>query len=154
MGQVADKFRQWSHEYKDPNQDHVRFRGSFFGRKEEVDIWSKPTFDPMLGFPNGRKERECGLTLDEMDAANIPQQHRGYCAGKYLNYMKCHRETPAWRKVVFKECQPVFHEYGHCMYEQSVMQAKEFERERRLRERQKRRIALGLEEAPEEAMAA
>lgn len=53
MGQVLDAIKN----YKDPDSDFVNFKGTIFGKREEVNPHKQPTFDPMLGFPNGRKER-------------------------------------------------------------------------------------------------
>ncbi|WAR23108.1 NDUB7-like protein [Mya arenaria] len=94
----------------------------------EIDI-KGPTFDPMLGFPNGRKERVAPLTHEVMVDANIPLKYRDYCSDKYLDWLQCMREESFGRNTVIRW--------------------KEYEREKRLRERRKRRIEKGLEPDPD-----
>ena len=45
---------------------------------------SKPTFDPLLGFENGRKPRVLNATAEEMEAVQVPQQNRGYCGREFI----------------------------------------------------------------------
>ncbi|KAH3694886.1 NADH dehydrogenase [ubiquinone] 1 beta subcomplex subunit 7-like [Dreissena polymorpha] len=113
----------------------------------EVDFRNGPTFDPMLGFPNGRKEREMPLTHDEMVDARLPFENRDYCAHKYVHYLQCMTESGFFAKLAGK-CDHDQHEYNDCMKEDTILRWKEWERERRLLERRKRRIAKGLEPDP------
>ena len=41
---------------------------------------SAPTFDPLFGFPNGRKARVMSATQEEMEAVQLQKDHRNYCA--------------------------------------------------------------------------
>ncbi|KAG7197594.1 hypothetical protein KM043_016910 [Ampulex compressa] len=94
-----------------------------------------PTFDPMLGFPNGRKERVMIATEQEMIAAKVPLDKRDYCAHIYLELLGCQRkEYP----ITYK-CAHVKHKYDQCEYEDYVLRMKEFERERRLLERDRKK---------------
>nr|CAX71068.1 NADH dehydrogenase (ubiquinone) 1 beta subcomplex 7 [Schistosoma japonicum] len=52
--------------YKDPNSMPDIFRG--------------PIFNPLDGFPEGRKRRQSILTEDEMIAAGLRSHERDYCA--------------------------------------------------------------------------
>ncbi|KAF7273196.1 NADH dehydrogenase (ubiquinone) B18 subunit [Rhynchophorus ferrugineus] len=93
------------------------------GPKEE------PTFDPLLGFPEGRKPREMKVTEAEMRSAKLPLRDRDFCAHLLIAFKDCRqREMP----FVVK-CSHEKHEYLNCKYEDYVIRAKEYERERRLR---------------------
>merc|ERR1711981_768465 len=57
---------------------------------------AKPTFDPMYGFKNGRKERGKTsnilvmiATEEEMDAANLRPWERDFCAHKLIELQQC-----------------------------------------------------------------
>ncbi|XP_031826850.1 NADH dehydrogenase (ubiquinone) B18 subunit [Nomia melanderi] len=93
-----------------------------------------PSFDPMLGFPNGRKEREMPLTLQEMRAARIPLRFRDYCAHKYLELEACKRQNIPLPYY----CRHERHAYDVCLTEDYMLRTKEYERERRLRRRQRK----------------
>lgn len=41
---------------------------------------TEPTFDPMLGFPNGRKVRESTASWEEMEKYGLEHFERDYCA--------------------------------------------------------------------------
>lgn len=91
------------------------------------------TFDPLLGAPN-RKLRTVNATEEEMYAAKIPLADRDYCVDKLLAYRGCYNREFPW----IVKCSHERHAYEHCEYEDYVLRMKEFERERRLLERQKR----------------
>ncbi|TDG40227.1 hypothetical protein AWZ03_013350 [Drosophila navojoa] len=92
-----------------------------------------PSFDPMLGF-GSRKERVMIATEEEMVSAKLTAKERDYCAHKLLAYRGCRAE-----KFPFVyQCAHEKHDYLTCEYEDYVLRMKEFERERRLLERQKR----------------
>ncbi|XP_017074484.1 NADH dehydrogenase [ubiquinone] 1 beta subcomplex subunit 7 [Drosophila eugracilis] len=91
------------------------------------------TFDPMLGFET-RKERVMIATQEEMESAKLPLDARDYCAHLAIAYQACRTDTFPF---VYK-CAHQKHEYLTCEYEDYVLRMKEFERERRLLERQKR----------------
>ncbi|XP_018300796.1 NADH dehydrogenase [ubiquinone] 1 beta subcomplex subunit 7 [Mycetomoellerius zeteki] len=94
----------------------------------------KPTFDPMFGFPNGRKIREKPLSEEDMMAFKIPLEKRDYCAHKYMELHECKR-----RHFPFMlKCAHERHQYNACYVEDYVIRMKEYERERRLLEREKR----------------
>ncbi|KFM78413.1 NADH dehydrogenase [ubiquinone] 1 beta subcomplex subunit 7, partial [Stegodyphus mimosarum] len=84
-------------------------------------------FDPMLGFPNGRKERTIKATKQEMESAAIPPELRDYCVDKYLVFLGCRREQFPF---VYK-CHHELHDYHTCEYEDHVIRMKEHEREKR-----------------------
>ncbi|EZA48147.1 hypothetical protein DMN91_008333 [Ooceraea biroi] len=96
---------------------------------------SAPTFDPMLGFPKGRKPREMKMSEEDMMAAKIPLKQRDFCAHKWMELHECKRiHYPLMLKCAHKK-----HEYEQCQVEDYTIRLKEYERERRLRERQKRK---------------
>ncbi|XP_071453457.1 NADH dehydrogenase [ubiquinone] 1 beta subcomplex subunit 7 [Hetaerina americana] len=91
-------------------------------------------FDPLYGFPNGRKERVMIATEEEMDSAKLPLDSRDYCAHLLLKYQSCRADV--W-PFAYK-CAHEKHEYLTCEYEDYVIRMKEYERERRLLQRKKR----------------
>ncbi|XP_045600715.1 NADH dehydrogenase [ubiquinone] 1 beta subcomplex subunit 7 [Procambarus clarkii] len=99
------------------------------------DYTKGPTFDPLYGFPEGRKERVMLATLEEMESVQLPLDKRDYCAHLAIKNRACReREWP----LVYK-CAHEKHEYLNCEYEDYVLRMKEHERERRLLERAKRK---------------
>lgn len=92
-------------------------------------------FDPLTGFPNGRKERGMNFFLiqfpfvyhffilsfsvmiateDEMVSAKLPLENRDYCAHLALKVLQCRKEVWPWAW----KCQPEKHEYLNCQYEE------------------------------------
>ncbi|KAH8852552.1 NADH dehydrogenase [ubiquinone] 1 beta subcomplex subunit 7 [Schistosoma japonicum] len=134
--------------YKDPNSMPDIFRG--------------PIFNPLDGFPEGRKRRQSidnpstspldinqqkrarkrqiafifQLTEDEMIAAGLRSHERDYCAHILIAFKKCQKEyiIPA----LF--CSDIKHQYSDCKRDDFVLRMKEYERERRLM--RKREITL------------
>ncbi|CAF0935550.1 unnamed protein product [Rotaria sordida] len=78
-----------------------------------------PTFDPMYGFPDGRKLKTAPYTDEEMQILNIPHDKRDYCA----HYFRA-PERHAWEK---------------CETNNKLDDAKEYERELCLRQRRLRK---------------
>jgi len=73
-----------------------------------------PTFDPMFGFKNGRKERVMVATEEEMDAAGLKTEERTFCAHFLIEEKVCRdRERP-----FFYKCSHEKHAYLHCQYEE------------------------------------
>ncbi|PVD23549.1 hypothetical protein C0Q70_16821 [Pomacea canaliculata] len=99
------------------------------------DIKNPPTFNPLLGFPNGRKERTIEATREELDRAAVPLDKRDYCVDFYLKYLRCREQAFPFVK---SSCHHEWHEYDVCQYEDFVLRMKEYEREKRLKERAKR----------------
>ncbi|KZC08755.1 PREDICTED: NADH dehydrogenase [ubiquinone] 1 beta subcomplex subunit 7 [Dufourea novaeangliae] len=94
-----------------------------------------PTFDPMLGFANGRKERVMPVTDEELRAAKVPPRFRDYCADKYIDCLVCQRK----HMPNLMKCKGVQHKYAECVRDDYVLRMKEYERERRLLRRQKQK---------------
>ncbi|XP_071799181.1 NADH dehydrogenase [ubiquinone] 1 beta subcomplex subunit 7-like [Asterias amurensis] len=99
------------------------------------DISKHSSFDPLYGFPEGREERVMVATQQEMNNAQVPLQHRDYCAHLYIAFFQCKRDN---FPNVFA-CKHAKHEYEQCEYGDFVIRMKEYERERRLLARAKRR---------------
>lgn len=94
-----------------------------------------PTFDPTYGFSNGRKPRVMIATEAEMRALRVPKELRDYCAHLFKDIEEC-------KKVNFpfiRRCEHQMHTYQQCQYDDYILRMKEYERERRLLERQKRK---------------
>ncbi|XP_049824084.1 NADH dehydrogenase [ubiquinone] 1 beta subcomplex subunit 7 [Aethina tumida] len=89
----------------------------------------EPTFDPNLGFPNGRKERVMIATEEQMRSAKIPLEARDYCAHLLIKFQACRKDNWPWAV----NCEHEKHAYLNCKYDDFVIRMKEYERERRLR---------------------
>lgn len=103
----------------------------------------EPTFAGDKGFSFKRKQRRSTANKDDLISAKIPPKFRDYCADKLLVYQVCRYKH--WPIVI--NCAHEKHAYLTCEMEDYVIRMKEFERERRLREREIR-IKTGAK-APE-----
>ncbi|CAH1395689.1 unnamed protein product [Nezara viridula] len=102
---------------------------------DEVPAFNQASkFDPNFGFPNGRKEKVMKATEDEMYSAKIPLDKRDYCAHLLLDFLACRSKN--YPLVV--KCHHEKHHYLECEYKENVDRAKDYEREKRLMEREKR----------------
>ncbi|XP_022318528.1 NADH dehydrogenase [ubiquinone] 1 beta subcomplex subunit 7-like [Crassostrea virginica] len=110
------------------------FRDIWYGPTERPDWKKEPTFDPMAGFPNGRKIRDPQVTPEQLDAYKLPLKRRDYCAYMYIKFLDCRRNNN-WP---YTPCDIVFSDFEACENEDFVLRMKEFERERRLMIREKR----------------
>jgi NADH dehydrogenase (ubiquinone) 1 beta subcomplex subunit 7 len=95
------------------------------------------TFDPHHGFDYQRKEREKLYTDAEMNALKVPKDRRDYCAHLLIPFHKCRREE--W--PLFYRCGHEKHAYSMCLLNDQKLRVKEWERERRLRIREKENMA-------------
>ncbi|XP_060813338.1 NADH dehydrogenase [ubiquinone] 1 beta subcomplex subunit 7 [Bombus pascuorum] len=102
---------------------------------------SEPTFDPMYGFPKERKQRVMPLSEEDMIAAKIPLDCRDYCAHLYLEYKRCFIKKFPFIILCAEEIQ----NYKECQHEDDVLRAKEYERERRLLIRERRKQQRTME---------
>lgn len=109
------------------------------------DYTKESTFDPLYGFPEGRKERVMVATYEEMESAKLPMEDRDYCAHLLIKHMACRQEV--W-PLAYK-CAHEKHEFLNCQYDDYVLRMKEHERERRLLERAKRKAAKAAREQEE-----
>ncbi|CAB3377378.1 Hypothetical predicted protein [Cloeon dipterum] len=98
------------------------------------DRTREPTFDPLYGFPNGRKPREMIASVEEMEAAKLDLCDRDYCAHKLLEFRKCRSDNWPW----VANCKHEKHAYLTCEFDDFVLRMKEHEREKRLKDRQMR----------------
>ncbi|KAL3867887.1 hypothetical protein ACJMK2_040733 [Sinanodonta woodiana] len=111
------------------------------------DPWKPPTFEPLYGFPNGRKERVMIATEEEMRMADVPMEHRDFCAHLFIKWLKCRRDTfPQGSK-----CKHEKHEHDYCKFEDQVLRMKEYEREKRLLARAERKRKK-MERRPKEEL--
>ncbi|XP_047387134.1 NADH dehydrogenase [ubiquinone] 1 beta subcomplex subunit 7 [Sciurus carolinensis] len=100
----------------------------------EPDPLKMPTFPPDYGFPE-RKERVMVATQQEMNDAQLTLPQRDYCAHYLIRLLKCKRDS----FPNFLACKHEQHDWDYCEHLDYVMRMKEFERERRLLQRKKRR---------------
>uniref|UniRef100_A0A915CWB0 NADH dehydrogenase [ubiquinone] 1 beta subcomplex subunit 7 n=1 Tax=Ditylenchus dipsaci TaxID=166011 RepID=A0A915CWB0_9BILA len=109
-----------------------------------------PTFDPLAGFPNGRKKREMVATVEEMDRWQLDAHSRDYCAHKLIKWMQCMKEN---NPVANYYCDHDKHDYYKCNYEDYIMRMKEYEREKRLLARKVRKEKAAAASLSEELSA-
>ncbi|KRY87540.1 NADH dehydrogenase [ubiquinone] 1 beta subcomplex subunit 7 [Trichinella pseudospiralis] len=98
------------------------------------DRYRPPLFDPLYGFPRGRKKRQMIATDEEMDAWQLEYRDRDYCAHFYINHLRCLDNN---RPFAYWNCKHERHELTKCEWEDMVLRVKEFERERRLLKKEK-----------------
>lgn len=94
----------------------------------------KSTFNHDTGFVYKRKRREYKACELHLYSARIPPKYRDYCVDELLEYQTCRYEK--WPFVF--NCHHEKHAYLNCEQKDYVLRMKEFERERRLRERELR----------------
>ncbi|XP_058513779.1 NADH dehydrogenase [ubiquinone] 1 beta subcomplex subunit 7 [Ochotona princeps] len=100
----------------------------------EPDPLRMPTFPPDYGFPE-RREREMVATQQQMSDAQLTLEQRDYCAHYLIRLLKCKRDS----FPNFLACKHEQHDWDYCEHLDYVKRMKEFERERRLLQRKKRR---------------
>lgn len=71
-------------------------------------------------------------TEKEMNSAKLLPNERDYCAHKLIDYRACLKNT----RPFYWKCYHARHELGECQFEDMVLRMKEWERERRLREKE------------------
>lgn len=109
--------------------------GTAMTRHLDLKMDDEPTFKPDIGFSVPRKVREKPkATAVQLSSARIPPQFRDYCADELLEYQVCRYKVFPF---VYK-CHHERHTYLCCEQKDYVLRMKEFERERRLRERELR----------------
>lgn len=79
-------------------------------------------------------------TEAEMNSAKLHPRDRGYCAHKWIDYQACLKNTQPF----YWKCRHARHEYAECEFADTVLRMKEWERERRLIEREKKLAAQEL----------
>ena len=61
-----------------------------YASPETAPRFDRPsTFDPVAGFPHGRKPREMKVTWEEMDQYGLTIGQRDYCAHLLIPLIKC-----------------------------------------------------------------
>lgn len=109
-----------------------QFLGTFKTRHLDLKSDDKPTFDAKIGFICARAKREMIAPNDHLISARIPLKYRDYCAHYLLDYQVCrYKHMP----LLYK-CHEQKHAYLNCEKDDYIIRMKEFERERRLRERE------------------
>lgn len=57
------------------------------------DPRNESKYDPLYGFPKGRKERVSIATEAEMESAQLIDSHRDYCAHHAIKWQACMRDN-------------------------------------------------------------
>lgn len=108
--------------------------GTASTRHLDLKMNDTPTFGPNVGFSFKRRERQMWVCEDHLISARIPPAHRDFCAHFLLDYHTCrYKHAPFMIRCAHEK-----HNYLNCEHADYVIRMKEFERERRLREREKR----------------
>ncbi|XP_056366540.1 NADH dehydrogenase [ubiquinone] 1 beta subcomplex subunit 7 [Oenanthe melanoleuca] len=99
----------------------------------EPDPLHMPSFPAELGLPR-RQPRAAVASAAQLAQGRVPLEQRDYCSHHLLRLLRCHRDNfpVPWG------CHRLRHAWDACQHEDYVMRMKEFERERRLLQRQKR----------------
>ncbi|NXM24814.1 NDUB7 dehydrogenase, partial [Oxyruncus cristatus] len=99
----------------------------------EPDPLQMPTFPAEMGLPQ-RRPRVMVASASQLAQGRVPLEQRDFCAHHLLRLLRCHRDNfpLPWG------CHELRHHWDSCEHEDYVMRMKEFERERRLLQRQKR----------------
>ncbi|GAB0201727.1 NADH dehydrogenase [ubiquinone] 1 beta subcomplex subunit 7 [Grus americana] len=103
------------------------------GADTEPDPLQMPSFPADLGLPN-RAPRVMVATAQQLAGGRVPLEQRDFCAHHLLRLLRCQRDAfpVPW------DCRHLRHAWDACQHRDYVMRMKEFERERRLLQRQKR----------------
>ncbi|NXP74726.1 NDUB7 dehydrogenase, partial [Ramphastos sulfuratus] len=99
----------------------------------EPDPLQMPTFPPHLGLPE-RRPRVMVASAEQLAEARVPLEQRDFCAHHLLRLLRCRRDAFPLPWL----CHELRHHWDSCQHHDYVMRMKEFERERRLLQRQKR----------------
>ncbi|CAK5085584.1 unnamed protein product [Meloidogyne enterolobii] len=102
------------------------------------------TFDPLYGFPKGRKPKEMKMTWEEMEKYKLPVGLRDYCAHLAVPFIDCQRKH---RLFATHCCAGLRHDWVHCQFKEEIDRRKEYEREKRLLQRKARKEKLAREQA-------
>merc|ERR1739838_699465 len=110
--------------------------------------WKDPEFNPNMdepgtfpsnyGFEAQRVERKMMVSEEECIKAMVPLKYRDYCAQYYMNYMRCKRDSSYLKN--YWSCGDEKHDWQHCQHEDFILRMKEYERERRLLQREKKEV--------------
>lgn len=74
----------------------------------------EPIYEPLFGFPKGRKPRLMLATVEEMDSANVEPWFRDYCAHRLIKYRACKNQN--W--PLLGRCKAYRHAYEECLYQE------------------------------------
>lgn len=81
-------------------------------------------------------------TEDEMNSAKLDPPKRDYCAHLYMELKGCMKNNAPF----VMRCRHELHNFHECEWEDQVIRMKEWEREKRLRQREFRMKKKGLKE--------
>jgi len=87
-------------------------------------------------------------TAEEMEAVQVTPGFQGYCGREMIDYKVCSWKNPY--PITWFSCSHENHAVLNCLSDDYKIRMKEFERERRLRIRQKKIDAAAAEEAMDE----
>lgn len=92
-------------------------------------------YEPLYGFPKGRKKREMLASEEDMNRYCVPVWQRDYCAHLAVDFYKCQKEYFPWASTY---CTDQKHAWEICQRDDQILRMKEYERERRLLQKERR----------------
>ncbi|XP_030031872.2 NADH dehydrogenase [ubiquinone] 1 beta subcomplex subunit 7-like [Manduca sexta] len=119
--------------------------GTYQTRHLGLKMDDNPTYDSSVGFGFSRGERVMYVCEEDLISARIPPKYRDYCAHLLLDYSVCRYKNMPF----LYRCHHEKHAYLNCEHADYVIRMKEFERERRLREREIRVLKQAKESKEE-----
>jgi len=108
------------------------WRGQQKHGAEMPDNKKPASFDPLFGFEDRKAKESPKTTPAEMRNARVPLEYRDYCVDHYINWVKCKKDffPTTWK------CAEDYHHWNNCIYHEKMDRYREFERERRLMDRE------------------
>lgn len=85
-------------------------QGLFPVQRGYPDPFLESKYEPLYGFPRGRKVRMAKATEVEMDSAKIEGRWRDYCADKMIKLKACRRDNNPF----FYRCNAYVHAWEEC----------------------------------------
>lgn len=76
----------------------------------------EPLYEPLFGFPNGRKPRVMVASVEEMDSAALEPHFRDYCAHKIIKLRACKQEHRPLGGVF--NCRAYRHAVDECEFQE------------------------------------
>ena len=70
-------------------------------------------YEPMFGFPRGRRVRVCKASVMEMDSGLIESRFRDYCVHKLLKLRACKQAN----RPFLARCNHLQHSWEECEYQ-------------------------------------
>lgn len=94
------------------NPNHPLFEFSLAHKFGQPDSRLESKYDPLFGFPRGRRLREVPLNYAEIESAQVPYENRNHCAHLWVKWNACERDY--FPRV--NRCKEFWDDHDDCMY--------------------------------------